>query len=132
MSERNLNSTSMKSVLRGGVVCFASLLILSLLASVIVGRTDIREKSMVYVSSALTFVSSAIAGCTLRRRKEKMVFCLILSLFLIIIALSLGFLLDSTRLELGGILSVASFTICGVLSGYVLEAPRIKRSRVKI
>ena len=132
MPEKRLNGSFLKNTLRGVGVWFAVLLILTVITSLFVGRTGINEKLLIYISSALTFISSAAAGNTLRRRKEKMLCCLILSLFLIILALTLGFLLDSSRLESGGILSVVSFTLCGTLCGYVFEIPKKKRSRIKL
>lgn len=132
MSEKGLNSRSLKNVLKGGAVWFTVLLMLTVITSAFVGKTNINEKAFVYVCSALIFISSAAAGNTLNRRKEKIIYCLILSVFLIIVALSLGFLLDGSRLEIGGILNVVSFTLCGTLTGYVLQAPKKRRSRIKI
>ena len=132
MPEKRRNESFLKNMLRGAGIWFAVLLILTVIISLFIGRTGIKEKSLIYISSALTFISSAAAGNSLRRRKEKMLCCLILSLFLIILSLTGGFLLDSSRLESGGVLSVASFTLCGTLCGYVLEIPKKKRSRIKL
>ena len=132
MSEKGFKGMSCKNLLRGTAVWFAALLLLTAAFAVIVGRTDIREQTVVYISSAVTFISAAAAGAVLRGRKEKMVCCLILSIFLIILALSLGFLLDSSRLESGGVLSVVSFSLCGALCGYVPELPKKKRSKIKL
>ena len=132
MSEKGFKSRSIKNILKGSAVWFIALLILTVIVSVFVRKIDINEKTIVYISSALTFLSTAAAGFTLRSSKENMLCCLFLSIFLIIIALSFGFLMDSSRLETGGILSVVSFTLCGTMSGFVIDKPRKKGARIKI
>ena len=132
MPEKKSGFKHMKNVLRGAAVWLAALLLLTVLTALLTEKFRVTERTTVYLSSALTFLSSAAAGNMLRRNDEKITFCILLSFVLIVLALSVGFLWDSSRIDPGGILSVASFTLCGALTGYVLNMPKKKRSKIKI
>lgn len=132
MHKKGLDTVSLKITFRGIAVWFALLILLTVLASAFAGKMNINEKHTAYISSALTFVSSAAAGYTVRRGKAKFLYSLILSISLIVIALLLGFIISSGNLYSGGILSVASFTLCGVFAGSIITPPKKRNRKIKI
>lgn len=132
LSGKALSGRSLKNVGRAVVVWSLSIVIFTLLASIIVSSIKINEKTLNGISSLITFMSSAAAGISLRKSRESKRYCFLLCLLIIIAALSVGLLLDGSRLEPGGVLSVSSFTICGTMSGYVIKTRGRKRSRIKI
>ena len=77
MPEKSHDLKHLKNMLRGAAVWLASLLLLTVLAALITEKIDITEKTAVYLSSALTFISSAAAGNMLRRNDEKITFCIL-------------------------------------------------------
>ena len=132
LSEKSINVKAVKNVLRAVIIWFAVILLLTVMAALFTGKINVNEKSMAYISSALTFISSAVAGNILRRNTEKVTYCIIMSFLLIAVALSAGFLIDSSKIDSGGVLSVASFTLCGTLTGYIVTISKKKRSKIKL
>lgn len=132
MHKKGLDTVSLKITFRGIVVWFSLLILLTVLISAFAGKMNISEKHTAYISSALTFVSSAAAGYTVHRGKTKFLYSLILSIMLIVIALLLGFIISSGNLCSGGILSVVSFTLCGVFAGSIINPPKKKKGKIKL
>lgn len=132
MIEKSMNARSLKNVLIGVAVWSISLALLSLSASLIAAGIVINEKQLNFIGSAVTFFSSLTAGVSLRGKEVKIIYCIMLSSLITVIALSVGFLLDSSKIETGGILSVASFTFSGTLCGYILKVQKKKRDSIKL
>jgi len=132
LNNKSMNIGVFKNLMRASAVWAVSFTVFSALAALIVSVISINEKSVSFISSAIVFISSAMVGTSLRRSNEKISYCIIFCFMIITFLLSAGFLVDSSRIETGGILSVSSFTLAGALSGYVLKTRNKKRSRIKL
>lgn len=132
LRKKSFDTDSIKAALRGIFIWFAVLLIFALLTSALAVKIHISEKHTAYISSALTFFSSAAAGYTMRKRKTKFFYLAALSAALIILALLMGFIISSENMCSGGILSVASFTLCGVFAGSLIQPKKKRREKIKL
>ena len=99
-----------------------SAVILLPLAALAAQLTGCGEKTFAYISSALSFLTAFFAGAkAIRVRKKNAVLTAFVSgVCIILTALSIGFLIDSSSLDPDGILSVVTFTLAGSFAGCML------------
>lgn len=74
-----------------------------------------------YLSSGMSFVAAFAAGAAAGRGGDKSFLSMLSgALCLVVILLTLGFLLSYGKMNSAGVLSVASFTMAGYLTGNLL------------
>ena len=100
---------------------FASAITLLLVSSVVLTELGCGEKILGYVSSAISFVSAAVAGVVAggKRRTGLLYTALLTASALVVLLLTLGFLINSSAVEPSSVMSVISFSITGCMVGAV-------------
>lgn len=104
------------------VVWVLSAFVLLPVAAIILNETAAGEQSIGYVSSAVSFLSAAAAGWAAagKRKKGSLYTALLTAVVIITALLTVGFLIDGTKLEPSAVMSVISFTFAGCMVGAVL------------
>ena len=110
--------------------------IISAAALVLLGAVLLRilrggEDSLAYVSSAVSFLTAFAAGMAAARINggKRFAVGLISGFAICILLLTVGFLIRAGSLDPSAVLSVASFTITGALSGALLSGTGKKTRR---
>ncbi len=100
-------------------ICAAALL---LPAAAVLSLRMTTAQTLAYVSAAISFLAAFAAGVTVGKgRKSGVLLSAILTaLILIALLLSVGYLIRSSAPEPSGVLSVASFTMAGCITGALL------------
>ena len=93
--------------------------ILSVVFSFVIWKTSLESSYIGYISSFISFVSSVAAGYNgiSSRKGSKLYTGAFISVFLIIVLLTAGFIIEGTSLTSSGIISVASFSFAGIMMG---------------
>ena len=101
-------------------LCAALLLVTA--SAAVLARAGTGSDVLGYISSGISFICAAVAGrCLIEKKGEGLLLqAAVLSVLLTILLLTFGFLISDRSLEPSGILSVATFTVSGVLFGCVL------------
>ena len=109
---------------------------ISAAALVLVGALLLRllhagEETLAYVSAAVSFLSAFAAGHAAASKKGggRLAAGLISGAALCILLLTVGFLISGSSLDASAVLSVASFTAAGALSGALLVRSGKRRQR---
>ncbi len=109
-----------------------SALVLACIATMLANAFGLGEQGIAYLSSALSFVCAAVAGLAAARKRKaaSLSAALICAAALVIALLSIGFLIEGSKLNPSSILSLVSFTIAGVLFGnLILYHPDRKKKK---
>ena len=112
------------------VTWFLSAVLLLLLSSFVLHKLAVGERSLAYASSVISFLAAAFAGAAAaRKRKGGSFYTALISAAVIVTALlTVGFIIEGSRLDPSGVLSVVSFTFAGCVVGAMLFGGR---NRVK-
>ena len=131
MDKNSAEVIDIRFLLSGLLVWFVSALILMPAAALAAELAMCSERGLTYISSGLSFAAGLAAGAkAIRVRKKNAVFtALITGVCIIIIALTLGFIVASEKLQPDGILSVVSFSLAGCLVGAVFFQKRKQQGR---
>lgn len=102
-----------------------------LIASIILNEAGLGEKSIGYISSAISFVSAAAAGwaAAKKRKKGSLYTAGITGAVLVTALLTIGFLVNGTEIEPSAVMSVVSFTFAGCMVGSVLLYQPVKSKK---
>ena len=115
------------------VWCLTSLVLL-VLSSILLNELGCTERSLGYVSSAISFLSALAAGIVAasKRKSGTIYTALITAVALIIFLLTIGFLIDGGGIEASAVMSIVSFSFCGAIVGVIcFPAKGQKRKRHK-
>ena len=95
---------------------------LVLLGAILLRILHAGEEALAYVSSAVSFLAAFAAGLAAASKTggARLAAGLISGFALCILLLTLGFLIKGESLDASAVLSVASFTVAGALSGALL------------
>ena len=109
-------------MLSAGAAWAISAAALILLGAVLLRILHGGEESLAYMSAAVSFLSAFAAGVAAARKNggKRLAAGLISGFALCILLLTVGFLIKADNLDPSAVLSVASFTITGALSGALL------------
>jgi hypothetical protein len=99
-----------------------SALALLCLFSAVLTHINAGERAVAYASSALSFLAAVGAGSVIGGTKgDKIVYPVLLTAaVLVTILLTIGFMVEGSAIESGGVLSVVSFSFAGCLVGAVI------------
>ena len=88
-------------------------------------------QTLAHVSAGVSFLSALSAGAAAVRKRSgaALATALLTALALIICLLTVGFLIRGSALDPAGVLSVASFSLAGCLTGAVLFSKSGKKSK---
>ena len=133
MAESKKKEMDYGGMLRSAVLAWLlSAALCLLLSALLLEKGLLPFRAVGYLSSALSFLTALMAGRTMAKRGNGSFFAaLSVSVCLVILLLTLGFLVSSGGLAPAGILSVSTFTIAGFLFGNLLlrrKSPRPKSS----
>lgn len=105
--------------------------LLVLLGALLLSLLHAGEEALAYVSAAVSFFAAFAAGLSAARTGAASRFAvgMISGGALCILLLTLGFLIHGGDLDASAVLSVASFTVAGALSGALLSALGGKKRR---
>jgi len=109
-----------------------SALVLLCLSALLLGRVNVGEGAMGYLSSALSFLTAVCAGIAVGKgRTVGVVYMALLTAAVLVTALlTVGFMVEGAAIEASGVLSVVSFSFAGCLFGAVLfSGKKRKKSR---
>lgn len=130
----SLQKIDMRFLLYGAAAWGLSAAALLPAVSLICLKTGVGERSMGYISSALSFVIAAVAGAVAARKSGGGILVgALTAVVIIILLLTVGFIIKGAELSSGGVLSVTSFTMAGCVFGAVFLSGRKgkgKKSRV--
>ena len=117
--------------MRGFAAWFLSAAILLLLGALLASALSMGERELAWLSSAISFFAAAAAGHAVSggRGRGRLGAALITALAITILLLTVGFLIKAGNLDPSAVLSVASFTITGALSGALLSGTGKKTRR---
>ena len=94
---------------------------LVLLGAILLRLLHAGEETLAYVSAAVSFLAAFAAGnAAAKNGGPRLAAGLISGFALCILLLTLGFLIKGAKLDASAVLSVASFTLAGTLSGALL------------
>jgi len=112
-----------------GIGWLAGAVVFLLIATVIANAAGIGELGLGYLSSAISFLASVIAGISATRNGSaaRLPAALLTATALVIVLLTIGFLIRGEGMNVSAILSVVSFTYAGLVVGMFLY-PKRKRS----
>ena len=111
-----------------------SAMILLIISSIILNEMGCSEKSLGYVSSAISFITAVTAGISAgRKRKAGSVYtALLTATALVTTLLTIGFLVEGSAIEPSAVMSVISFSFTGCMLGAVFFAvPTQKKKRYR-
>ena len=113
----------LRFLIRGILAWIITALTLLAAASIIFSSSYISSEFLGYFSSAISFFSALAAGLAACRRETKGLIyrALLTGAVITILLLSVGFAYEGQNLKPGGILSVVSFTLSGLLLGAVMS-----------
>ena len=117
------------SLLRAAAAWMLSAPVLLALAAFAANVTGAGERSIAYISSAVSFLSAIAAGYNSMRNQKAtgIAAALVTATALVILLLSVGFLMKGEEMNSSSIISLVSFTYAGVLVG-ALGIPRNEKS----
>ena len=117
---------SLHNLLRAVLGWFVTALILLLVSADVLSGNSLGEQILAYLSSLISFAAAFAAGISAAKRSSSSSFAvgLRLSLALVVLLLTAGFLIAGKGLSPSGILSAVSFTFAGCLTGSVLFGGR--------
>ena len=103
-----------------------------LLASILLNMFKAGERSLAYVSSAISFLSAVCAGlAAVKQRMGGGLPCVLISAAAITTALlTVGFMIKGNQLDPSAVLSVISFTFAGCIAGAMVKGGH-KKGRKK-
>ena len=130
MLKKPVKTAGLRLLLRALAVWLITALLFLLFSSLFLSSSGASSSSLGYLSSAISFLSALAAGIACRRANKNLGFpaAAAVALFLLIVLLSVGFLASDRPLDPSGVLSVASFTLAGVLVGALFFSRRSGRS----
>ncbi len=106
--------------------------------SLLICKTSMDSSYIGYISSLISFLSAVFAGLYSYRniKGETFVSSLATALFIVIILLTIGFMVQGKDMTPAGVISVASFTFAGMLVGcnirYILRKKGKKQIKCHI
>ena len=117
----NTNNFSVMFLLSGIAAWIATAMVLLPIGAFILSRVDATERILAYFSSALNFAAASAAGAAAVRKngRGRLLCAALVSTFIVILLLFLGFVISSSGLSPDGVLSVVMFTYSGGLFGAV-------------
>ena len=120
-----------RDLLRALAVWAVSALLLACAAAVLVNAFGLRETQLGYVDSLISFLAALFAGAAAVRKKsgDRLLTVLVAATALVVFLLTLGFLINSDRLNPSSVLSVVSFSLSGCFAGGLLRKKRPSMDR---
>lgn len=119
-----------QTLLQGLLAWAAAAVVLLMIASLLIAKGKIPYHAVGYLCSLMSFLAAAYAGARVERSGSGgFLSALILSVFLVIVLLTLGYVIGGNKMSPSGIISVVSFTISGCLLGCVLFGRRKSKGR---
>ena len=105
--------------------------VLVLLGALLLRLLHAGEETLAYVSAAVSFLAAFAAGRAAASKSggARLSVGLISGVALCILLLTVGFLISGSNLDASAVLSVASFTLAGALSGALLSRSGKNRRR---
>ena len=97
--------------------------ILLVIGAIILKESYANERVMAYVSSSISFLSAMTAGSVAKQKGRAGGFyiAMLTATFLVVALLTIGFLIDGSRIEPSSVMSVISFTFSGCLVGTIFN-----------
>ena len=131
MSESKKKEIAWGSMLRRAVLSWLLAAVLCLLlAALLVEKGLVPYMAIGYLGSAMSFITAVFAAAGMGgSAKGGLLSALAVSLCLVILLLTVGFLISNGALDPAGILSVSTFTIAGFLCGNLLFDRKSRRSK---
>ena len=107
--------------------------LLLLISSIILSELGCSEQSIGYASSLISFLSAFAAGIAAsRKRKNGLLYTSLLTATVLVTALlTLGFIINGSKIEPSAILSIISFTFAGCVAGVVACVPVKQKKHYK-
>jgi putative membrane protein (TIGR04086 family) len=109
------------SLLRAAAAWMLSAPVFLALAALAANVTGAGERSIGYISSAVSFLSAAAAGYNAMRNQKSagIAAALITATAIVIMLLSVGFLIKGEEMNASSMISLVSFTYAGILVGAI-------------
>ena len=130
---KNKKSGELRFLLRGVLSWLLCSLVLLLIFSLIVSKSELSSGALGYISSCISFAAAFAAGFAACRGTESGIIyrALICAGVIIVLSLTLGYITGGHDIRPSGILSVVSFTLSGCLLGGVLSSAVKKSNKTK-